>query len=138
MSSSNFIDISVLGSKKLSRKLNALENRVKSTVMRDAAKKAMEPVLSLAKQRAPVLTGLLRKHLKIAVYRGRGYAGAVVQTGTRKQMKIPAKAKFFYPAGVEYGTSKLRARPFLRSSLAAKRNVALGIMSKEIKRMLRA
>jgi len=132
-----FIDIRVVGGKRLNKKFNKLDTKVKGKIMREATKTAMQPVLELAKNRAPVKTGLMRRSLKIASFRGRNAVGAVVRTGTRRQLKILANAKGYYPAAVEYGTRKLRARPFMRSSLAARKPQALSILGREIKAMLR-
>lgn len=133
-------DLSIIGARRLERKLNKLERKVGSKIMRDATKESLEPVEALAKQRVPVDRGLLKRWIKTATFsaqRGR-VIGAQVRTGTRKQMRIPAGNEYYYPAAIEYGTKTRAPRSFLRSALADRRDQALKILSGAIKRMLEA
>jgi hypothetical protein len=45
-------------------------------------------------------------------------AYAKIVTGTRLELGIPIDAKGYYPAVIEYGTSKQAAKPFMRVALA--------------------
>lgn len=130
-------DIRILGSRRLQKKLNKLERRVQGRIMREAAKDAMKPVVQVAKQRAPVETGKTQKYIKAAAYSSRNGVGAMVRTGTRRQMGIEPDDPFYYPAAHEYGTSKMPARPFMRSALADRRRQVLRLFRVNIARLLK-
>jgi HK97 gp10 family phage protein len=130
-------DISVIGNKKLEKKLSKMEKKVQSKLMKKAMKDAMKPVQELAKQRAPVLDGLLRRSIRLGVKTSRRTGISVMlRTGTRKQLKIPADAKYYYPAAHEYGTRHMPARSFLRSSLDTKKEIVLKKFSTELNKLL--
>ena len=129
-------DISVLGDKKLQKKLSDLDKKVGSKVMKDAMRQSMSTVKDLAKQRAPVVTGMLRKSIRIGVKSNRKGVSAMVRTGTRKQLKISPDNPFYYPAAHEYGTRYMPARSFLRSSLGDRKNMVLSSLSGNIRRIL--
>ncbi|MCP5017107.1 MAG: hypothetical protein GY938_17825 [Ketobacter sp.] len=129
-------DISVIGDKKLERKLNKMEKKASSKVMRDAMKESMEPVKELAKLRAPRDKGLLIKSIRIAAKTSRRGVSAMVRTGTRKQLKISADNPFYYPAAHEYGTKYMPAKSYLRSALGDKKNMVLSDLGRSIHKML--
>lgn len=128
--------IKILGDKKLQKKLDKLSKRVQGPLIKDAARAAMEPVKDLARAHAPVLTGSLKKSIGIGTFSRKGRIGAVVRTGTRRQLKIPPEAPYYYPAAIEYGTRKLTANPFMRSALFARKGKALNIFRSYLKRVL--
>lgn len=131
------IDIRLLGSKKLQRKLDKLHSTVAGRVVRESIKDAMDPVRKLAQRRAPVKSGRLRRSIRIASFRGRrnsGLIGAVVRTGTRRQLKIDPTDKYYYPSALEYGTEHIRARSFMRSSLATKKAEVLNSVRINLRR----
>ena len=126
------IDVKMFGGKDVQRKLDRLPNKFQKRVVKAAAKKAAEPILAAAKARAPVASGRHRDNLKIAAKSGRKDVGAVIRTGTRKQLRIPVDAKGYYPAALEFGTPTVAARPHIRPALDAKRGVAIGIFGREL------
>ena len=136
MPSKGFVSFGVKGGKALDKKLKRMDKRMAGKAIKQGMKKSMEPVQTLAKQRAPYKTGNLRRSIRIAVYSGKYYAGAAVRTGTRKQLKIPADAKFYYPAAFEYGTRNMRARSYLRSSLYDRRKVVLNRVVEDVTKAL--
>ena len=127
-----FVSFKVRGGKALDKRLMRMDKRMAGKAIKQGMKKSMEPVQALAKQRAPYKSGNLRRSIRIAVYSGKNYAGAAVRTGTRKQLKIPADAKFYYPAAFEYGTRQMRARSYLRSSLFDRRKMVLERVVKDV------
>ena len=129
-------DLKILGQKDLERKLAKMDTKLQSKVMKEALKTSMQPVQALAKQRAPQDKGLLRKSIRIAVRSNRRGVSAMVRTGTRKQLKIPMDAKYYYPAAHEYGTRYMPARSFLRSSLNDRKETVLGSVATQVRRIL--
>ena len=134
--SNRFIDIRVIGGRAAQKKLNRLENRMQTKVVREATKRALKPVLLTALRKAPTGdSGLTKKYLKIATFRGKS-AGAVVQTGTARQMGV-SQSGYYYPAALEYGTREVAGIAWLRSSLKERRTQALSILKAELKKILR-
>lgn len=131
-----FVSLSLIGDKKLIRKLNSLEPRDVKRALKQGMVAALEPVKARAQYLAPVKSGRLRRSIKIVQYSGRHYVGGAVKTGTRKQLRIPANAEHYYPAAHEYGTQDMRARPFMRKALADKKKEALRRIENDIRRAL--
>ncbi len=131
-------DISVLGDKELQAKLLKMEKRVGAKIMKQSLKSAMEPVKNLAKIRAPQKSGRLRKSIRIGTKSNRRGVSALLRTGTRKQLKIPADAKYYYPAAIEYGAAgrHLPERSFLRSSLHDRKGQVIGSVARHIRNNL--
>ncbi len=127
-----FIDISLMGDRKLQRKLKRLPIVVQRKIVRHALREAARPVLATAKALVPVDTGRLKKSLKIRSAGKRGQAGIVVRTGTRAELGIPEDAKYFYPAALEFGHGNVPAYPFLRPALDQNRPRALKIIAREL------
>lgn len=129
-------DISVIGDKKLQKKLDKLDKKLQKKAIREAMKDAMEPVKALAKQRAPQDKGLLVRSIRIGMKTSRKGISAMVRTGTRKQLKIPADSKYYYPAALEYGSRYIKQQSFLRSSLGSKKETVLSKFSRNLRGIL--
>ena len=88
----------------------------------DRLEKAGEAVANRARGIVPVGTGLLKSTIRVTRLKGdpklniRVYAGNRVQGGSSKK---GAARGAFYAHMVEYGTVKMKARPFLRPALNA-------------------
>lgn len=130
-------DISLIGDKALQRKFNAMGRKTQATELKAIFKEAMEPVKVLAKSRAPVDLGVLKKSIRTSVRASqRSGVTAQVRTGTRKQLRIPADATGYYPAAHEYGTRFIPAQSFLRSALSDRKDQVLSLISRGIARVL--
>ena len=116
---SNYIDISMIGSKKLQRKLEKLDIALQKKIVRQSINRAMLPVRERAKQYVPIDTGNLRDSIKRISRTRRGKAAARIITGGRAELGIPAESRGYYPAVIEYGT-RSPARPaksFMRRAM---------------------
>ena len=113
-------NLKIKGAKKLEKKFKRMERKTANKFMLASMKDAMQQVVPAAQSRVPVDTGLTKKHIKVATKNSlkKGLM-AMVRTGTRRQMKIPKGAKYYYPAGLEYGTRRTKARSFLRTALGS-------------------
>lgn len=128
MARDKFIDIRLLGDKELQKNLRKIDITLQRRIMKQALKRAAGPVLAEAKTRVPTRTYKLYESLKIRVFSRKGAPMAVVETGTRAELGIPASEKFFYPAVVEY-----KHKSYLRAALDASRAEVLNIMRATIK-----
>lgn len=118
---SKFVDISMTGDKALQKKLKRLEFNLQKKIVRNSISRAILPVRDKAKSLVPVDSGLLRQSIKRKRSSRRGVASARIVTGTQVELGIPLDAKGYYPAAIEYGTSKQPARSYLRAALSSLR-----------------
>lgn len=127
----------ILGLKELNEALKLLPDRIAKNVLRGAVSSGAAVIRKEAKAKAPVYTGPLSAGhpppgtLKKAVYQKqiREYSTLVKQTffvGVRNGPKVNRKTKekdfsadAFYWRWVEFGTSRMSARPFLRPAFEA-------------------
>lgn len=100
-------DIKLEGVDEILNKLQQIGTNV-SKLENKALKNAADPVLEDAKANAPVKTGKLKKGLKISGIKTKDGIKYVL-VGVNKS----DNSDIFYGKFVEFGTSKMSARPFL-------------------------
>ena len=112
-------DISILGDKELSRKLDALPKNVQRKLLGRALKlggKLLKPKVVAA---VPVDTGLLKQMMQKQNFKAvkanrRGDIRIGMPMPTREQMGIGPDEKYYYPAHVEYGHGNVPAKSYIR------------------------
>jgi len=112
----------VTGVEDVDRRLKALEPRVQKRVLRQAMREAMRLVQAEAKANAPdpatsrYATGATKRAIKVRALksRKRGRLGIEVRVGPGDY-----KGDTYYAAFLEYGTSRMAARPFMTPAYAA-------------------
>lgn len=122
--------ISLQGGAELMDALEALGPAMEKKVLRSAMREAAKPMLAEAKRRAPVLTGQLRKSLKIKAMKRRSNGQVGVLIATEKGF---FKGETFYGAFQEFGTKKLPARPFIRPAFESNKARAVRIVTEAIR-----
>lgn len=122
---SDFIDISIIGNKKLQSRIKRLDFAIQKKIVRQSINRAMLPVRDRAKQYVPVDTGRLRDSIKRVSRTRRGKSSARVVTGTKQQLGIPSSAKGYYPAAIEYGSRYQQAQSFLRRAMTELKSATL-------------
>lgn len=122
--------IQIRGGEELAAALESLGPAMEKKILRSAMREAAKPILDDAKRRAPVLTGQLRKSLKIrAIKRNRkGQVGVVISTA-----KGFFKGDEFYGAFHEFGTKRMPARPFIRPAFEANKALSITIVGEAVK-----
>lgn len=133
----------VAGLKELQQALKALPDRIAKNVLRGSVGAGAAVIRKEVQQRAPVYTGEVSAGhpppgtLKRAVYQKqiRELSTLTKQTffvGVRKGKKYQKQGKrgnlsqdAFYASWVEFGTSKMAARPFMRPAFEAKKSAAV-------------
>ncbi|KIN79924.1 HK97-gp10 family putative phage morphogenesis protein [Clostridium botulinum] len=96
-----------------------------------ALKKAGELIVEEAKNNVPVKTEKLKKGLKVSGVRkknGNKFVLAGIQKGDN--------SKIFYGKFLEFGTSKMKARPFMGPAYESKKEEAKEIIKQELKNAL--
>lgn len=120
---SDFVKVKVSGLRELDRALNNLDLNVRKKAIRPALRKAMKPVEARAKQNVPEDTGGLKKTIRTSTSMSKGNlrksggkAAAIgrVSAGRAKKKEGVTGAQALQ---VEFGTSKTKAKPFLRKAV---------------------
>ncbi|MFA5075632.1 MAG: HK97-gp10 family putative phage morphogenesis protein [Candidatus Babeliales bacterium] len=100
----------------------------------DRLEKAGEMVASRARQIVPVDTGTLKSTIRVTRLKGDPKMNIRVYAGSREKggsMQKGAVRGAFYAHMVEFGTVKMKARPFLRPALNASKGSILDIMGSD-------
>lgn len=100
-----YVDISLLGDKKLARTFARLPGSVQKKLTRKALRDGAKIILRRARIYASGISKLLGRKLKVRALKrkDRSIFGAVVLTPTKAELGIPEDAKGYWPAHVELG-----------------------------------
>ncbi len=102
-----------------------LKREIESEALIEAAEKIVVPAI---KARAPVKSGRLRD--SITVQRAKSRSGKPI-------VKVGPGKRPFYARFVEFGTSKLKAHPFLRPGVRSVRREVNAFLKAEIGRVIK-
>jgi HK97 gp10 family phage protein len=103
--------------KEIDRALKELEPKIQRKVLRQAMRSGMKLVYQEAVQRVPILSGLLKRNIKLrATKRSRNRQGLLVQIKSDPGFTKTSKAGnvAWYPAAVEFGHGTVPPSPFMR------------------------
>lgn len=125
--------LNVVGLRLIEKKLKLLEPKIAKGIVRKNLRAAAKPILKAAKANCPVLTGRLRKSLKIRVLKKRKSSYAL-QVSPSKGW---AKGEEFYGGFVEFGTVDMPAQPFVRPAFDVHKKSSQKILIDGIKAGLR-
>lgn len=130
------------GFKELADALRSLGPKVARNGLRRAVSAGAAVIRDDARQRAPVATGEMRRDIMIKRERdarGGDTFGAKYSVFVRsgKKSRLAGKGRnvqkdSYYWKFVEFGTSKMAARPFLRPAFASKRDAAVDAMGQKL------
>lgn len=129
------VDIEVFGLAELSKKLKEMPVKLSKNGLRAAVNAGAEVIRKDAVSRVPVDTGRLKKSIYKKQIREK--SNNVQQTffvGARNGKKYRATNKdAYYWRFLEFGTSKLPAKPFLRPAFDTKKTQAVEAIAKKLK-----
>jgi HK97 gp10 family phage protein len=126
------------GVEEVVRKLQSIEPKLQKQALRKAVREGAKVIQREAEANVPVDTGQLREAIKIRApkKRKKGRISTLVQVG-----KGDFRGDTFYGAMIEYGTSKMPARPFMTPAYESKgeaaKNVAVAEIEKALDRIIR-
>lgn len=121
----------ISGLTEVERALRLLAPKVARKVIRQALRKALKPVLAEVRRLAPVgETGQLKVKIKLRAGKGRRRGQIVLEIRVGEGDFV---GKTFYAAFVEFGTSKMDAKPYMRPAFDAKKAEARAIATREIR-----
>lgn len=146
------IDFTVLGLDELSKKLKEMPIKLAKNGLRAAVNAGAQVVYKEARARVPVDTGRVKKNIYkkqireksnnvqqtyyVGVRLGSGGTYAKTKANVRKGRvgkSYDTESRAFYWRFLEFGTSKLPARPFLRPAFDTKKTQAVDAMAKKLK-----
>lgn len=110
------MDIEIKGVDELLRKLRQLPEKVQKRVVVGAVRAAAKPLIKEARAKVPVDTGNLKKSIGVTKRRSKNKNIIHFSISPRKGGKYNG----FYGHFVEFGTSKMPAKPFLRPAFESK------------------
>lgn len=120
-------DVNVRGLQDLKRVLEAFPVKIEKNIMRGAVRAGAKVIQEEAKRNARVLTGQMRRGIKIGTN----------SRGGRVTAKVRARGPHGYLALFhEFGTVKMRAHPFLRPALDSQAQSAVVAAGNYIKNRL--
>ncbi|EML2487341.1 MULTISPECIES: HK97-gp10 family putative phage morphogenesis protein [Providencia] len=123
--------VNVTGLRELGEALSRVEEEIKTKILRDAGKKAMEPVLQDMKQHAgfdeTAQSEHMRDSIKIRSTKSKKLNDSVLITVG------PSKKHFMKALAQEMGTVKQVSRPFIRPALDYNKQAVLNILVMEIR-----
>lgn len=114
------VAVELKGFAALKHDLATLSNRVANRVVDEALEAGAEIIATEARNTAPVDEGRMAESIAVAKskFNRKGKRAFIVKTGTREELGIDPKDKYYYPAAVEFGytqhnqiTGKLTVNP---------------------------
>jgi len=110
------LEIKVEGTKRLRKRLNALDDHTRGAVLARIVMAAAEPVRAVAAQKAPIRTGQLAETMTTEL---------LEQKSHRASAGVGPNNEAWYGIFAEYGTVNHSAQPFLRPAFdEQKRNAS--------------
>lgn len=104
----------------ISRGLKKISARMSDKLKRQALREALEPVVTRAKELSPVESGALRHSIRAfkPVRKGEFIVSSLGADGrVRRKWKNEVRVPSRYVRFIEFGTSRIRARAFIRRAI---------------------
>lgn len=146
------IEIKLEGFKELADKLRAFGPRIEANGLRSANYAGAQVIVNAAKDTAPIKTGLLKASIRAFRRRGPqftvthavGVTGVYLKFGNtaenRRKRRVGKKYKAdgpaFYAKFIEFGTSKMAARPFLGPAFKGNATAAIGAVGAGLRKAI--
>ena len=143
----NAVSIEVEGLEQLRLALRTLPEKVQSKILGAATAKAALPIRNAARAASPMKTGRLRRNIRST--RGKRNGSEASAFVSVRKLNAKAVAKFkrttgkkatanpndaFYWRHHEFGTAKMRARPFLRPAFEQQKFAAVQVLKEALDR----
>ena len=123
----------IKGLEGLIKTLNSLPDKLENKIIRAAVRKGANVVRDKARQNVPKDTGNLQKSI---ITSGAKVSGKIAFRVSLKQRKTKNSKDPYYGRFVEFGTSKMPAKPFMRPALDESENEVLDVVVNDIKSKL--
>jgi HK97 gp10 family phage protein len=123
-----FVTVQLEGFAELAERLKNLPDDVRDKTVRAAVTSGAKTIRDEAKRRVPVRTGTLRDSIAVRADR---------KKPDEIRVKVRLRSKGFHGRFLEFGTVKMRARPFVRPAFDAKRDDVLETIKDALVKRLR-
>lgn len=132
------VSVKIEGLEQLQRALKELPRKLAGQVLGQATKAGAELVVAAARQRAPKKSHLVEKNISVQKGRGSLPERALYEVGVKKTRTKRGKRNWspFYWRFLEFGTKKMRARPFMVPAWEATQREALETITNNLKQGL--
>lgn len=120
----------VKGLEDLISKLNSLPEKLEKKVLRAAIRKGANIIRDKARAYVPVDTGELRKSITVS---GAKYRKGTIALSIKPRKNKKRGISVFYGKFIEYGTSKMAAKPFMRPAYDEAEKEVLDVVINDIK-----
>lgn len=140
--------VKVEGLRQIADALNKLDKKVSTKIARKAARAGALLIRDEAKRRVPVDTGLLKQNIVVKKFRDRGEGnvrygiGLISSKAVYRDNKVNRRKgrvgqsyyrdKTFYGHMVEFGTIKMKAKPFLRPAFETQKEKAVDVVKQTL------
>jgi len=127
--------LQLTGFKELAAALRELPDRVAKNALRTAVSAGASVIRKEVRSRSPVDTGLLKKHMyqkqirELSSAESQTFFVGVRKVKSKDGVKQPSP---FYWRFLEFGTSKLPAKPFLRPAFEMQKDNAIKAIGKKL------
>jgi len=133
------VRIKLEGAADFEKALDQLVAKVARKIVTQPIRKGTKTIAENAKARTPVRTGAMKKAITVRASKTkrRGEISFNVIFDTKRYSRLVSHSKagrrFFYPAAIEYGTSRQAAKPFMRPAFDAQKAPALRTIMNDIR-----
>lgn len=114
----------ITGIKELQKKMEELEKATQKKVLRSISRKSLNIYVKEARQNAPVDSGNLKKSIGNESAKRTGREKVAIVAGPRRK-KGSNTGKGYHAHLLEFGTAKMRAKPYLRPAWDTKNSEVL-------------
>lgn len=127
--------VKIKGLRELARKLKQMPVELRGKTLNAALRKGAKEIASEAQRRVPVRDGVLQRSIVIRKARVINPNNEASQTvSVRKNAKSGGNP--YYASFVEFGTSKMPARPFMRPAFESRNGDALAVFKTELSKRI--
>ncbi len=122
----------IKGLKELSKALKAFPENIQNNILNSAIRAGIVTIQKEAKKNVPKREGILKKAIVIKKRRPKNKNMIKYQLGIRQGSKDDA----YYGHIVEFGSSKMEAKPFMRPALESKADEVINEVRKKMQQRL--
>ncbi len=130
------VKFGIKGLAEMERELNQLSLKARASVLRGALNKAIDPILKAARENTQreftERTGTLVRSIRKSATAPRG------SNGFTAEAKVGLTEDGFYGRFLEFGTSKMPAKPFMRPAVDANAQAVVELFASEMRRRIEA
>jgi len=130
------LNLELLGADRLTARLSRASERLDRNMV-EGLNEAADQIVQDAKAVVPVDTGSLQRSIRKQHHVSEGHVHSIGVTAGGYVTNFKTGRKVDYAVHVEYGTSRVAAKPFLRPALERNRPLLRGVLKDRVEESLR-